>query len=313
MPFVSILVPVYNVEAYIGQCLDSLVNQTYFNMEIICINDGSTDRSLEIIEAYQKKYPQIHVYSYANAGVSTTRNRALALAQGDMIMFVDSDDFIALDTVEKMVYKMEKDACDLVTCGYSFEIGRFKVNRRVCKNGNMTNIEALHSLAEGTGINNYPWGKLFKRSCFDGVRFPENQYAFEDAYTIFKAIIQAKKIGNLSQRMYHYQYRKGSLTNEMDLATIYRMRKSIVYQEGYLRHQFPMEKFNFSVQYYNADMMILYTLVKSYHRSDRVIFEPSDIDWKTINPILRIGYVILSCVANWKVGCMRRVQEDFKS
>lgn len=82
MPFVSILVPVYNVEAYIGQCLDSLVNQTYSNMEIICINDGSTDRSLEIIEAYQKKYPQIHVYSYANAGVSTTRNRALALAQG---------------------------------------------------------------------------------------------------------------------------------------------------------------------------------------------------------------------------------------
>ncbi len=313
MQLVSILVPVYNVEDYVGQCLDSLVNQTYPNIEIIVINDGSTDRSLEIVEAYQKKYSQIQLYSYKNAGVSTTRNRALSKANGDYLMFVDSDDSISLNTIEEMVHMMEDEDCDIVTCGYSFEFKHFKINRRVAKDGVMTNLEALHSLAKGTGINNYPWAKLFKRSCFKGVCFPENQEAFEDAYTIFKAIIHARKIGNISKRYYHYNHRVGSLTNQMDLKTIYRMRESIRYQQSYLERYYPEEKFEFAIQYYNTDMVLLFTMLRYYNRNDHVKYDPSEIDWKQINLFYRIGYLLFRNIVLWKVGCHYQAQEDFES
>ena len=312
MPLVSILVPVYNVEDYVGVCLESLVKQTYSSIEIIVINDGSTDRSLEIVEAYQEKYPQIQIYTYRNAGVSTTRNRALQKANGEYIMFVDSDDSIELNTVEEMVNMMEKENCDIVTCGYAFEFKHFKIHRRVCKDGIMSNKEALHSLAKGTGINNYPWAKLFKRSCFNGVRFPANQLAFEDAYTIFKAIINSKRIGNISARYYHYNYRKGSLTNQMNLQTIYRMRESVVYQENYLKRYYPEENFEFSIQYYNTDMVLLFTMFRYYNRSDHVKYVASDIDWKQINPIFHLGYSIFKNIVSWKVGCITRPQEDFE-
>ena len=93
-PLVSILVPVYNVEKYIATCLDSLLAQSYPNIEIVLIDDGSPDRSIEICQKYAKKFPNIHVYIYENAGISTTRNRALDHANGDYYMFVDSDDYI---------------------------------------------------------------------------------------------------------------------------------------------------------------------------------------------------------------------------
>lgn len=91
---VSILIPVYNVEKYLSKCLESILLQTYKNIEIIIINDGTTDSSLEIANLYASKYDFIHVYSYENAGISTTRNRALEKATGDYYLFVDSDDYL---------------------------------------------------------------------------------------------------------------------------------------------------------------------------------------------------------------------------
>ena len=95
MPKVSIIVPIYNVEKYLSKCLESILLQTYKNIEIIIINDGTTDSSLEIANLYASKYDFIHVYSYENAGISTTRNRALEKATGDYYLFVDSDDYIS--------------------------------------------------------------------------------------------------------------------------------------------------------------------------------------------------------------------------
>ena len=100
---VSILIPVYNVEKYLSKCLESILLQTYKNIEIIIINDGTTDSSLDIAELYASKYDFIHVYSYENAGISTTRNRALEKATGDYYLFVDSDDYLNPHMIEKMI------------------------------------------------------------------------------------------------------------------------------------------------------------------------------------------------------------------
>lgn len=103
MDLVSFLVPVYNVENYLGKCLDCLLAQTYPNIEIILVNDGSKDHSLAIAKDYQKKHSNIHIYSYPNSGISKTRNRLLKHASGEFVMFVDSDDYIDPDTVTVMM------------------------------------------------------------------------------------------------------------------------------------------------------------------------------------------------------------------
>ena len=117
MKKVSIVVPIYNVERYLEKCLDSLVGQTYENIELILVNDGSTDRSLEIAKRYADRYEQIFLTSQANGGLSKARNTGIALAQGEYLCFLDSDDWLEFDTVQKIVSLMEKDDLDLCLFG----------------------------------------------------------------------------------------------------------------------------------------------------------------------------------------------------
>lgn len=115
---ISIIVPVYSVEKYLPQCLNSLINQTYTNLEIICVNDGSPDRSYEILQRYATQDARIRVITQENQGVSAARNRGLAVAQGDYIMFVDGDDWIDLDTCQRAVETAEKYGTDVVFWSY---------------------------------------------------------------------------------------------------------------------------------------------------------------------------------------------------
>ena len=117
-PRVSIVVPVYNVERYLRQCLDSLVNQTYQNVEIICVDDGSTDASSEILTEYALKNSRVRVIRQKNSGLSAARNVGFSFATGEYVMYVDSDDWIDVRTCEKAVFKAEEHAADLVMWPY---------------------------------------------------------------------------------------------------------------------------------------------------------------------------------------------------
>lgn len=123
-PKVSIIVPVYNVEAYLPQCMDSLVNQTYENLEIICVNDGSPDRSAEILQQYMVQDARVRVITQENQGASVARNQGLSVARGDYIMFVDGDDWIDLDTCQRAVETAEKHGADVVFWSYIREYER---------------------------------------------------------------------------------------------------------------------------------------------------------------------------------------------
>ena len=120
---ISIIVPVYNVEKYLPQCLDSLVNQTYDNIEIICVNDGSTDRSLQILEKYAVGYPSVRVITQCNKGLSGARNTGIEFATGDYIMFVDSDDWLDVETCSTMARIAKKYEADCIMCSYVKEYG----------------------------------------------------------------------------------------------------------------------------------------------------------------------------------------------
>lgn len=306
MPLVSILVPVYNVEKYIVKCLESLLAQTYPNIEIVLINDGSTDNSLKICQEYEKNHSNIHVYSYENKGISTTRNRALDNMHGDYLMFVDSDDFISKHMIEKMMERMQKEQCDIVMCGFVMDYYTYlPLFRPVASNHVFDSIETLHRMISNKGINNYPWAKLYAASTFENVRFPENTYGFEDTRTIFKAIMKANKIATMPNRYYHYVQRRGSLTNRMSLHTVLDMKKAYLYQQQYLKEQLPEEHFDYDMNFYNIDMVIIYTLLLFVKRQDHPEFHSSIQDWEQIAFPFKFAYVVwlkLACIKfGWKL------------
>ncbi|MEY8468213.1 glycosyltransferase family 2 protein [Faecalibaculum rodentium] len=310
---ISILIPVYNVKKWLDRCLDSLEAQTWKDWEAVLVNDGSTDASLEIAQRRAAQDARIHVFSYPNRGISVTRNRLLDHARGDAFLFVDSDDWIEPETLEKLVRVMEGKRCDIVQCGYQMDFGPVPFLRPVAGNGIHTREEALQMLVNNKGINNYPWGKLFRRHTFSNVRFPENIKGFEDTRTIFRTFLNASRIGTIPDRFVHYVQHPGSLTNCMSLATVYDMRRAYEYQENYLKKVLPHQHFDFNRNYYNTDMVIIYTLILFSHRKENPRFDPASIDWSklTLSPVLHGAYLAWLQIACVKMGWdIRKVLDE---
>lgn len=303
MPTVSVLLPVYNTSKYLDRCLESLENQTFSDIEMILINDGSTDESLEICQQHAKKDGRVHVFSYENGGISKTRNRALSHAEGEFVMFVDSDDYVDVRMVDALVRASRKRNLDVVQCGFVMDFGPVPFYRLSSGNQDYTTVQAMHAIAREDHLNNYPWGKLYRRICFDHVRFPEDMRGFEDTCTVFKALANAKRIGTIPNRYYHYAQRMGSLTNCMDLKTVYLMRRAYLYQKATLQKLFPDETFSFDQQLYNTDMVIIYTLILFCHRKDDPKFLPADFSWDNLDfsPILHLAYVLWLGIAHIKL------------
>lgn len=302
---VSVLVPVYNVEKYISKCLDSILNQTYTDLEIILVNDGSKDSSLAIANLYAEKYPCIHIYSYENSGISATRNRLLSLAHGEYILFVDSDDYISKNMIETMVNASIQENSDIVICGYYLDTLGISIPVSSFRHKTVSSLEALHLLCSNRSLNNYPWAKLVRRSCFQNVAFPEDKRGFEDTYTMFKAFIQASNITILPHCFYHYVKRKGSLTDHMSLKDVYDMRNAFMYQYEYLSHYYPQESFSCDLNYYNSDMFLLYLMIFYCKKNEQPIYDPAYIDWSNLNVFLHIGYKIWYTIAKLKFGWER--------
>lgn len=193
MQLVSIIVPVYNAEKYLSDCLDSLINQTYKDIEIICINDGSQDNSYKILEEYAEKDKRIKLYNQENAGASETRNRGISYATGDYIMFIDSDDSCSLDSVETSVKIAEKEDADLVV--------------------NFMNVR--HNQAQQP-INKISylvtWQIFVKRELllnYPNIRFNTNLKMGEDAVFSHKLLAVAKHVCKNLESKYNYSFYQG--------------------------------------------------------------------------------------------------------
>ena len=204
---VSIIVPVYNVEKYINRCLDSLVNQTLKEIEIIVVNDESPDNSEEIIIEYQKKYNNIKYYKKTNGGLSDARNYGIKYASGEYIGFVDSDDYVDLSMFEKLYEKAFKENLDIVVCD-SIEVYNDKT---ILKKSNFNYSDSV--------IKNYiispPMActRLYKKYIFDQVKFTKNIF-YEDLYLNPGLINITKKIGFLNEGLYFYIQRSGSIMKQ---------------------------------------------------------------------------------------------------
>lgn len=209
---VSIIVPIYNEEKNLKKCIDSLINQTYKNLEIILINDGSTDKSKEIIDEFKDK--RIIAIHKKNTGIGDTRNIGIDKSTGDYIMFVDSDDYIELNCVETLVNRLITDDVDLVVSNYYLDTPN-RVYEIKFENLGVTCIKEDPNLL--CKINFAPWNKLYKKELFksNNNRFPV-RIKYEDAPVVVEAIISAKKISFVSDYLFHYVMKKSGETITRD-------------------------------------------------------------------------------------------------
>ena len=218
MTKVSVIVPVYNVEKYLEKCLDSLVNQTLKDIEIIVVNDGTKDNSQEIIDKYTKKYPKkVKGFIKENGGQSSARNYGLEYAKGEYIGFVDSDDYVELDMFEKLYNKAKEDDFDISICNLNFvyEDTDDKKEFSINMNSDLTDKESLRKHM----INIYPvvWNKIYKKSLFETskLKFKEKVW-FEDVEFLYKLVPYVKSVGVIDDYLYNYLQRQGSVTNTFD-------------------------------------------------------------------------------------------------
>lgn len=202
---ISVIVPVYNVEAYLRQCLDSIVNQTYRDLEIIVIDDGSTDSSGIICDSYSDQ--RIRVLHTDNRGLSAARNVGLDEAIGEYITFVDSDDWIESNIFEQAIAEIG-----------SADILCFGCDRHSANSGTYSGHEALCKLINGE-ISGAAWGKLYKKDCFKTISFPEKR-EHEEVATSYKLMIQAKTVISIDECGYHYRQREGSITHSHDIKNL---------------------------------------------------------------------------------------------
>lgn len=206
---VSVIIPIYNVENYLSECIESVRKQSYKNLEIILVNDGSTDNSLKICKKYAKMDERIRIINQKNSGLSAARNSGIEAAKGNYFFFLDSDDYIHSELINILVKIIENgENVDLVISNYS--------NEGLDYNNNGVQIWSQNGFWNNYYSSNYiccvvAWGKLYKSSLFrDNIRFPEGKI-HEDEFILPKIIEKCKKIAFVDNPLYFYRIRKNSI------------------------------------------------------------------------------------------------------
>lgn len=215
----SIIVPVYNVEKYLDKCLASILRQTFKNFECIIIDDGSPDNSNAIIDKYVKLDQRFKVIHQKNMGISAARNAGLDIAKGEYVVFVDSDDYIADDYLEKFALKIADTDADIVICGFIEAYKDYEKNKVFA----VESTEVIKQNILADIWPSYVWNKCYKKDLFTNIRFPVGKI-FEDILTIPELCLYAQKIVCIPDKLYYYnRQNENSITTNMSSEKMYNL------------------------------------------------------------------------------------------
>ncbi|MCJ7689722.1 MAG: glycosyltransferase [Clostridiaceae bacterium] len=238
---VSIIIPVYNVQEYLSECLDSVINQTIKNKEIIIVNDGSTDNCTEILAEYKIKFPELIIINQENRGISETRNVGLSAAIGEYIAFVDSDDFIEKCMFERMYNTAKREKSDVVMCNYILynqtsheqNTGKYVIEGS-SEEGYINRTKSLEKFLTND-IKAYVWNKLVKRALFTEheILFPDFKVC-EDTPVVFLLLAHSKRIFSIKDPLYYYRQREDSLTKVFSIKSMEDMLKGCYIMRKYI-------------------------------------------------------------------------------
>lgn len=241
---ISVIVPVYNVEAYLPQCLESVLGQSYGALQVILVDDGSTDGSGEICDRFAARDGRVRVVHQKNAGAGAAKNAALALAEGTYLSFVDSDDFLEPGAYRHMVDLLEKNRADAVQCGF----------REVYRDGGEEHRPAAETLSARAYLLRFLkdwscallWNKLYRRALFDGVRFPEGR-RIDDEFFTYQGFLGEGTVVTDGRIVYNYRKRRSSVMSSPasaeklvldNLEAVVRRREQVLRRYPELRRAF---------------------------------------------------------------------------
>lgn len=211
---ISVIVPIYRVEKYLSQCVDSILNQTYKNLEVILVDDGSPDGCGQICDAYAAKDSRVRVIHKENGGLSDARNAGIDIARGDYLAFADSDDWLEPDAYEAMLAAMERHGARLVCAGRldeDEETGESTVGLCPEQESLLPAVPLVRKIFHWDHMDSAAWDKLYARELFDEIRYPVGKI-MEDVPTTYRLVLRAGGGVLLPKPVYHYRHRAGSIT-----------------------------------------------------------------------------------------------------
>ncbi len=230
-PELSIIVPVYNSEKYLERCIQSIIDQTYLDFELLLVDDGSSDASVDICRHFEEIDSRVKVITQKNSGVSSARNTGLDNAKGTYIGFIDSDDYIEKDFYEILYTNLINEKADMSIIGAYDVYANKKPKKKEQKYMVLDQEKATALILEGNLVSVHPWSKLCKREIFEGLRYPVGKI-HEDSYIIIELLLRCQKIVVDTTQKYHYYHRVGSITSttfaEKDLSFIDAWEKNYI-------------------------------------------------------------------------------------
>lgn len=306
---ISIIVPVYNVEKHIERCVRSILGQTYRELEIILVDNNSTDDSLRICEELQKTDERVKIFQQSVPGAAATRNFGLDKATGDYITFVDSDDYLADNAYETVVERLSDTAVDMVVFSYKYvdtngdSLGWYEPIMSVAKlRTGVSGREACKVFLTSRDVEGFAWNKVFKRELLEksGVRFDESKKAFEDIVFVFENLSKCRKVVFINEKLYYYRQVESSLVHqefdsaryhefddamqkiillskelglEMEAISSYKYRKVLLYYPNRRSVAFPV-----------AEMLPAIRLILKYQTTEK------------IKTLMKIFVMVLQCI-----------------
>lgn len=261
---ISVVVPVYNAEPFLKEAMESVLNQTFKNFEILCVNDGSKDNSLEILNDFASKDQRVRVFDKPNGGCGSARNMGLDNVRGEYIYFFDPDDYIDSNTFEKLYNNAKSNDSDLVICNFVQFIDGKPIDyssgfnfEKILPNVDLNNYTCNYQEIKNLVLNSYmaPWFKLYKREFlekYDDFRFDLN-IAFDDVPFHVKSLLRASKISFVPEFLYYYRLSNpnsvnNTKSNQIDIFRIIDIVETFLKDEGYF-DEFKSEFYNFKISH----------------------------------------------------------------
>ncbi len=207
---ISVIIPVYKVEKYLDECVRSVLNQTYKNLEIILVDDGSPDACPQMCDEYAKTDDRVIVIHKKNGGLSSARNSGISIATGDYLFFLDSDDYISNDLMETLVHVSLNNNAEIVACRFTSETENLNHSAQF-ETYIYSSKKALKNILKEKSLTTSAWGKLYKSELFENIRYPEGKI-YEDLGTVYKILDLVEKVVLVDSRKYYYRCNPESIT-----------------------------------------------------------------------------------------------------
>lgn len=271
-PLISIVVPIYKTEEYLRKCVDSILHQTYPNIEVILVDDESPDSSAAICDEYARRDTRVKVIHQKNMGLAGARNSGMDVASGELIAFVDSDDYIEEDMYMCMYESMQATQADIAVCGFLKQWTSKSQNVTYGQN-EFSQYEALEELVKNNRAGGCEaWNKLYQKKLFDGIYFPVGRL-WEDMLTQYKLYQRVNKIVSVDKALYHYIQREGSILHTFHgIDDCYRVQA--FYERAVnLEEQYPeLARYSFDGIALEC-MKNCIQIVKRYHKRTNVFYD----------------------------------------